>query len=299
MKTIILDCDPGYDDIVALMMAYYDPNINIAGITVVAGNQPIENSVKTTFDICSYLGIDIPIYKGSKKPLVREQIIAKGKFSQQPLNNITFDSKDNYQCEDAINFIIKTLRQSSSPIVINATGPLTNIAKAIKQDPSIIENIDSIILMGGALECGNITPYAEFNFFADPEAAEIVLNSKCKIFMITLDTTSKAICSSSMIESINCKTSKPFLLLKEILELYQGDTNHIMPLHDPLTIGYLIDNSIFDFEENSISINTDFSSKEYGRVFKNSNSKSIVKIATEYNNEKFYNLLFSLLNKHQ
>ncbi len=135
MTNIILDVDPGYDDVVAIMLANLSDKLNVLGITVVAGNQSIDNNVENTLDICDYLNIDTPVFKGSSKPITRNQVIAKGKFSQTSLKNIKFNNvSKKIEMINAIDYIIDTINNSSTPITIVATGPLTNIALAIKKN---------------------------------------------------------------------------------------------------------------------------------------------------------------------
>ena len=207
-KKIILDCDPGHDDAVAIMLAAASDEIDILGITCVAGNSTLENTKQNSLKICTLIGrSDIRIYSGSSKPIKFDLVTAAHVHGKSGLD---FEGKEIYIKEDykiseinAVDFIIQTCHSEKEPIYLCPTGPLTNIALALKKDPSISSKIKEIVFMGGAAMClGNITPTSEFNIYVDPHAANIVLKSNIPITMMGLDVTHKVNVNDKIIEDI-------------------------------------------------------------------------------------------------
>lgn len=249
MKTrkIILDCDPGHDDAVAIMMAGKHPSLDLLGITVVAGNQTLDKTLVNALNVCQCIGLDVPVFKGCSKPLVREQITAGSIHGKSGLDGPVFaplKKKENQQ--HAVDFLIETLMASQGDITIVATGPLTNIAMAMRMEPKIVNKIDQIVLMGGAYQLGNVTPAAEFNIYADPEAAYVVFNSKRPIVMMGLDLTRQAQAYPSIVERIGRRKTKAAKLFYDMMTFFNKTQKEIYgwegaPLHDPTCIAYLID----------------------------------------------------------
>ena len=249
MKTrkIILDCDPGHDDAVAIMMAGKHPSLDLLGITVVAGNQTLDKTLVNALNVCQCIGLDVPVFKGCSKPLVREQITAGSIHGKSGLDGPVFaplKKKENKQ--HAVDFLIETLMASQGDITIVATGPLTNIAMAMRMEPKIVNKIDQIVLMGGAYQLGNVTPAAEFNIYADPEAAYVVFNSKRPIVMMGLDLTRQAQAYPSIVERIGRRETKAAKLFYDMMTFFNKTQKEIYgwegaPLHDPTCIAYLID----------------------------------------------------------
>lgn len=193
-RPVIMDCDPGNDDAVALLYAMAHPeHFNILGITTINGNVSLEQINKNALKICELGGrSDIPIYSGCKRPLVRQVIIRDHAHGECGMEGSSMpEPKAKIQEKSAVDFIIETLMNSKEKVTLLPTGPLTNIAVAMIIEPQIIEKIDEIILMGGAIAAGNVTPYAEFNMYSDPHAGSVVFSSGAKITMIGLDVTHK------------------------------------------------------------------------------------------------------------
>ena len=199
---IIHDCDPGHDDAVAILMAAVHPAIDLQAVTVVAGNQTLEKTVRNALNICSASGrfSDIPVAAGMSRPMVREQVVAGDIHGESGLDGPVFDEPDvGLDPRHAVDLIIDLLLDSDDPITIVPTGPLTNIGMAIRKEPDIVEKIERIVLMGGAYQHGNVTPSAEFNIYADPEAAHVVFTCGRPIVMMGLDVTRKALATPAMI----------------------------------------------------------------------------------------------------
>ena len=255
-KKIILDCDPGHDDAVAIMLAIANNEIDLLGITCVGGNATLENTKLNALKICSLLNReDIPIYAGADKPIVFDLVTAEHVHGKSGLDTdgdpITLDKNHKIQDLHAVDFIIKTCKDSDVPIYLCPTGPLTNIALSLKKDPSIKDKIKEIIFMGGAALClGNITPSAEFNIYVDPHAANIVLNSGIAITMMGLDVTHKVNVNDSIINSIKSNNNKASLFFADLMNFYSRFHRDLYksnesPLHDPCVIAYLFNHKLF------------------------------------------------------
>ena len=255
-KKIILDCDPGHDDAVAIMLAAAHDDIEILGITCVAGNATLENTKKNALKVCSLIGkTQIPIFSGADKPLNFDLVTAEHVHGKSGLDTDgnPIEILDGYTVEEmhAVDFIIDTCHQQKEPIYLCPVGPLTNIALALKKDPAIKSKIKEIVFMGGAAMClGNITPAAEFNIYVDPHAANIVLNSGVKTVMFGLDVTHKVNVNDKIIEDIKNNGNKSSILFADLMNFYSKTHRWVFnidesPLHDPCVIGYLIDENIF------------------------------------------------------
>tara|TARA_B110000438_G_scaffold255148_1_gene261781 strand:- start:180 stop:1121 length:942 start_codon:yes stop_codon:yes gene_type:complete len=270
MKKIILDCDPGHDDAVAIMLAAANESIDLLGITCVAGNASLLNTKQNALKICTLIGKEnIPIYAGADKPLKFDLVTAEHVHGKSGLDNegSEIKIKDDYTINEisAVDFIIKTCHEQTEPIYLCPVGPLTNIALALEKDPTIKNKIKEIVFMGGAAMClGNITPVAEFNIYVDPHAANIVLNSGIKIIMFGLDVTHKVNVNDKIISDIKNNGNKSSIFFADLMNFYSKTHREVFeidesPLHDPCVIGYLIDENLFSgkfvnvqVEENSL-----------------------------------------------
>ncbi len=225
-KKIILDCDPGHDDAVAIMLAVAKWWNNLLGITCVGGNATLENTKLNSLKICSLLNRqDIPIYAGADKPIVYDLVTAEHVHGKSGLDTygepIIINPDHKIQDLNAVDYIIKTCKDSEEPIYLCPTGPLTNIALSLQKDPSIKNKIKEIVFMGGAaLSLGNITPAAEFNIYVDPHAANIVLNSGISITMMGLDVTHKVNVNDKIIKSIKSNNNKASIFFADLMEFY-------------------------------------------------------------------------------
>ena len=255
-KKIILDCDPGHDDAVAIMLAAASDELEVLGITCVGGNATLDNTIINTLKVCSLIQKEeIKIYAGCNKPLIYPLVTAEHVHGKSGLDtegsSIKISSNYKTQKQHAVDFIIECCYSQNEKIYICPTGPLTNIASALKKDPSIKNNIQEIIFMGGvAMNLGNITPAAEFNIFVDPHAANIVLNSGITLIMMGLDVTHKVNVDDNIIDNILSNKNKSSKFFAELMHFYSKFHRKLYninssPLHDPCVIAHLIDSSIF------------------------------------------------------
>lgn len=259
-RKIILDCDPGHDDAIAMLMANAHPDIELLGITIVAGNQTLKNTVRNGLNVAQLLDMNTKIYPGMPQPLVREQVVAGNVHGKTGLDGPIFGALHRTaEKESGIQFIIKTLLASDGDITLVPTGPLTNIATAMRTEPLIIPKIKEIIMMGGAYGTGNFTPSAEFNVFADPEAAHVVFKSGIPIVMMGLDLTNQTICTPDIIERMEAVGNKAGKLFGDLMSFtlktqFKEFGLEAGPIHDATTIGYLINPDLFDVQNMFVEV---------------------------------------------
>ena len=190
-RNIVLDCDPGHDDAVAILLAGKNPNLNLLGISVVAGNQTIEKTARNALNVATFLGINVPIAIGCEFPMVRERVICAAIHGESGLDGFEFPNYgDKFDKRHGVQLIIDSV-MNNDKVTIVATGPLTNVAMAIKMEPKILERLDEIVIMGGSVDNGNTSPAAEFNIMCDPEAAHVVFSSGVTVRMVGLNVTRK------------------------------------------------------------------------------------------------------------
>lgn len=305
---VILDCDPGHDDAVALMLAGKAPEINLLGVTVVAGNQTIEKTTHNALCLCEYLGIDVPVAMGSARPLVKEPVICPQIHGESGLDGFTFPPlTKKIDPLDAVSWIIKTCLENEGVILV-PTGPLTNIARALLREPKIKEHISKIVLMGGSVGAGNVTPAAEFNIFVDPEAADIVFTSTLPIYMNGLDVTRRALVLPSVIERMGKIKNKASGLFVDLMVSFNATQKKIFswieggPLHDPVTIVSLLDPSSVKYEYMNATIDVS-KGPSYGRTncdqFNYLHQTPNAYVAMDIDVDKYWNQVERILRLYQ
>lgn len=261
-RKVIIDCDPGIDDSLALLLALNSPELEVLGITICSGNVPAKLGAKNalkTLQICSSL--HIPVYVGEEYPLERELVTAQDTHGEDGLGeNFYSDIEETRFNYDGVEFILDTLRIHKD-ISIIALGPLTNIARAIMKEKEAFENLDEFISMGGAFRIqGNCSPVSEFNYWVDPHAADYVYrNIPRKIHMVGLDVTRKIVLTPNIVEFINRLDKKLGKYITEITRFYidfhweqEGIIGCV--INAPLAIAYFIDRSICSGFESSVEI---------------------------------------------
>ncbi len=306
-EKVILDVDPGHDDAVAIMLAAKNPKIDLLAITVVAGNQTLEKTTRNTLNVCSHLGINVPISAGMDRPMVRKQVIAENIHGETGLDGPHFGNvKVELDKRHAVDLIIDLLMESDRDINLVPTGPLTNIAMAMRKEPRIVDKIKRIVLMGGAYTIGNVTPAAEFNIFADPEAAHVVFSSGRPIVMMGLDLTRQALATKEVVDKIKTIDNKASKLFVDLMEFFTKTQHEVFgweapPTHDPTTIAYLIDPSVIKTKPMHVEIELK-SDTCYGRTvcdyFGITGKKPNVDVATELDFDKFWNLIYETLRMY-
>lgn len=270
-RKIILDCDPGHDDAFAILLAGNNPNIELLGLTIESGNQTLEKTGRNALNLCQYLDIDVPVCLGARNPIIKEVEICDAIHGETGLDGFEFPLlKKEYDRRHAAIFIIQTILESHEKVTIVTTGPMTNLALALRLEPKIQNNIEEVVFMGGSYQNGNVSPAAEFNILCDPEAAYIVVTSGLKVTMIGLDVTRKALVMPEVIERMDKINNKASLLFTNLMKVFNENQKRVFgflgsPLHDPVTIAYLIDPSVIDLSY--VNCNIDIShGPSYGRT---------------------------------
>ena len=247
---VILDCDVGHDDAIALMLGAAHPEIDLLGICAVAGNQILKKTLTNTLNVVQHLGLDIPVYSGMDRPIVRDQIIASEIHGESGLDGPVFEPlKIKAQPKHAVAYIIETLMNSEEKITLVPVGPLSNIGMAIRLEPKIIDKIERIVLMGGAYGLGNRTASAEFNILVDPEAAHIVFSSGVPIVMMGLDLTNQTLADMSVIERMEKLGNKAGKLFGDMMR-FTFESQRINglsagPVHDVTAMAYVVRPDLF------------------------------------------------------
>ena len=297
---IILDCDPGHDDAVAIMLAGKSPKIDLLGITVVAGNQTLDNTQRNALNVVQCLGLDVPVYAGCGQPMIREKMTAGDIHGKTGLDGPVFEPLTRkLEPEHGVNFIIQTLMESNDPITMVTTGPMTNLGMAIRMEPRIVEKIQRIVLMGGAYTNGNVTPAAEFNIIADADAAYVCFTSGRPITMVGLDVTRKALCYPSIVERMDKVGNKASKLFVDLMKHFCKSQKEVFgweggPLHDPITVAYLIDPTVLTTKPMHAEIDIR-STQSYGRTncdyFGYQKKEPNADVAIDIDVEKFWNMI--------
>lgn len=261
---VILDCDPGHDDAIALILALASPELKVLAVTTSAGNQTPDKTLNNALRILTLLGRDdIPVAAGAPKPLARELIIADNVHGESGLDGPKLpDPAFAPVAMTALELMAKCLRESPEPVTLVPTGPLTNIALLLAAHPELKSKIARIVLMGGAAGAGNWTPAAEFNIYVDPEAADMVFKSGLPITMCGLDVTHEAQVMDEDIERVRTITNPVAQCVAGLLDffmIYHRDPKWGFagaPLHDPCTIAWLLAPALFHGVECRVDIET-------------------------------------------
>ncbi|MCB4379014.1 nucleoside hydrolase, partial [Synechococcus sp. MU1644] len=265
-RKIIIDTDPGQDDAVAILLALASPeDVDVLGITAVAGNVPLELTAKNARIICELAGkTDVPVFAGCDRPLGRDLVTAEHVHGKTGLDGPSLsDPQMPLQEQHAVDFIIETVRaHDTGTITLCPLGPLTNVATAFQRAPDIVEKVQQIVLMGGAyFEVGNITPTAEFNIYVDPEAADIVFKSDVDIVVMPLDVTHKALVTKPRNDAFRALGTPVGVAVAEMTDFFERFDKEKYgsagaPLHDPCVTAYLIRPDLFTGRHVNVEVET-------------------------------------------
>ncbi|MGX9353853.1 nucleoside hydrolase [Roseobacteraceae bacterium S113] len=265
-RKIIIDTDPGQDDAVAILLALASPeDLDVLGITAVAGNVPLALTQKNARIICELAGKpETRVFSGCDAPLARPLVTAEHVHGKTGLDGPTLpDPTMALQDQHAVDFIIDTLRKEpAGSVTLCPLGPLTNVATALERAPDIAARIQEIVLMGGAyFEVGNITPAAEFNIYVDPEAAKIVFACGAPITVLPLDVTHKALVTKPRNDAFRALGTPVGQAVAEMTDFFERFDKEKYgsagaPLHDPCVTAYLLDPDLFTGRHINVEIET-------------------------------------------
>ena len=270
-QPVVLDCDPGHDDALAILLAASAPALELVAITTVAGNQSLDKTTLNARRVCSVAGIEgVPVAAGCDRPLVRERIAAPEIHGESGLDGPAFEAPTvPLDPRHGVDVIIEA-SQTHPGVVLVATGPLTNVATALSRDPDLGKRLERIVLMGGAIGLGNVTPAAEFNIGADAEAARAVFESGIPITMVPLETTHRALATDDVITRIAALDFPLARICVELLGFFADTSRRVFgfeapAVHDPCAVAWLLDPTIVPTKPMRVDIETraEFS---YGRT---------------------------------
>jgi purine nucleosidase len=263
-RPVIIDCDPGQDDAVNLLLAMSSPeDLHILGITTVAGNVPLPLTERNARLMCDIAGRrDVPVFAGCERPFVRRLQTAEAVHGRTGIDGIDItEPQTPLQRQHAVDFIVETLRSAADDsITLVPTGPLTNIAMAIVKAPSILPKIREIVLMGGAMrEAGNHSPSAEFNILVDPHAAHVVFGCGRPIVAMGLDVTHQVVSTPARVDRIRALGNRAALATAGMLDFYSRHDSmkygiEGSPLHDPCTVAWLLRPRIFEGKQCNVEV---------------------------------------------
>ena len=266
-RKIIIDTDPGQDDAVAILLALASPEeIDLLGITCVAGNVPLALTARNARIVCELAGRpDVKVFAGCDRPMNRPLVTAEHVHGKTGLDGIDLPAPEMaLQPGHGVDFIIDTLRaEPAGSVTLVPIGPLTNIATAFTRAPDVVEKVQAVVLMGGAyFEVGNITPAAEFNIYVDPEAAKVVFNSGVDLVVMPLDVTHKALTTRPRVEAFRTlpgRVGPAVASWTDFFERFDKEKygSEGAPLHDPCTIAWLLQPSLFAGRHINVEIETE------------------------------------------
>jgi purine nucleosidase len=262
MEKIILDCDPGHDDAIAILLAAGNPQIDLLGITTVSGNHNVENTTRNALSVCTAYGIKVPVAKGSPGPLLIDQVLAIEIHGETGLDGpVLPPASFELDKRHAVDFIIDTvMAHEPKTVTLVPVGPYTNIALAVRKDPRIVERVKGVVAMGGAYTRGNITPAAEFNIYGDPEAADVVFRAKWDVTMVGLDLTqTQALATPDLqdrVRAVGGPMAKFILDIWEFIATTHGGLLQIEypAIHDACCVAAMIDPTVFTTEKADIRV---------------------------------------------
>ncbi len=249
---IILDCDPGHDDAIAMLLAWGNPDIELVGVTTVMGNQTIEKVTRNALAVARIAGITgVPFARGAHRPLVRQIEVAESIHGASGLDGPELPEPTlQLDPRHAVDFIIDTIMAADiGEITLVPTGALTNIAMAVRKEPRIVERVKQVVLMGGGVNVGNWSATSEFNIVIDPEAAHIVFNESWPLTMVGLDLTHDALATPAVVAAIAAVDTAPSRFVGELLQFF-GETYRDQqgfehpPVHDPCAVAFVIDPTV-------------------------------------------------------
>ena len=301
---IILDCDPGHDDAMAILLAAANPAVELLGITTVSGNGSLEKVTYNALRMCAVANIVVPIAKGANDPLAGMASAAPTIHGATALDGAQLP-EPTFEISQlsAVELIAKLVSECDRKVTLIPTGPLTNIAMFLQAHPELHNRIEHISFMGGSTERGNWTPYAEFNIWADPEAADIVMRSGLPLIMSGLNITHQALATPEILDRISALDSKLASTVVDLLRFFATTYREVFgmpdpPVHDPVALAIVIDASVARLVSAPVAIEL------HGELTRGATAVDLygttgqaanVDVAIELDVEKFWNMMIDAL----
>ena len=255
---VLIDCDPGHDDAMALLLALASPELELLGVTTVHGNQTLDKTTANALRVLEFAGRgDIPVAAGADRPLLREPRVAAHVHGESGLDGPDLPPPQGAPVDaHAVEFLADRVRSAGRPVTLIPTGPLTNVALLLAQHPDI--ELERIVLMGGAIAEGNITPAAEFNIWVDPEAAARVFASGVDVTMVGLDVTHRALMTAEHSERLRA-AGRVGTMVAELWAFYYRWNSRVYefpgaPVHDALAVAHVIRDDLLRTEHRNVAI---------------------------------------------
>jgi inosine-uridine nucleoside N-ribohydrolase len=257
---ILIDCDPGHDDAMALLLALASPELELLGVTTVHGNQTLDKTTVNALRVLELAGRgDVAVAAGADRPLTREPKVAASVHGESGLDGPDLPAPVNSPvAQHAVDFLAERLNAADRPVTLIPTGPLTNVALLLAQHPDVAANIERIVLMGGAIAEGNVTPAAEFNIWVDPEAAARVFASGLDVTMVGLDVTHRALMTPAHADTLRA-SGRIGTVVAELWAFYHQFHVRVYdfpgtPIHDALAVAHVIRDDLLRTERRNVEI---------------------------------------------
>jgi len=261
MTPIVLDCDPGHDDAIALLLALASPELELLGVTTTYGNQTLEKTTANALRVLELVGRqDVPVAVGASAPLERELVVAAHVHGESGLDGPTLPPASTEPVsDDAVAWLARVIDGAGTPVTLVPTGPLTNVARYLETHGTA--GLERIVLMGGAIAEGNMTPAAEFNIWADPEAAQIVFDAELDVTMIGLDVTHKAVTGPGVQRRLR-ETGRVGVFVAELVEFFTVYHRQTYgwdgaPIHDAVAVAHLLAPDLVETRLRNVEVERD------------------------------------------
>jgi purine nucleosidase/pyrimidine-specific ribonucleoside hydrolase len=305
-RPLLLDCDPGHDDALAILLAHGSPGADLRAITTVVGNQTLEKTTLNARRVCTVAGIDVPIAAGCEAPLERPALVAPHIHGESGMDGPSFGPPTVPVAPiHGVDLLLRELLGAPGEISLVPVGPLTNVATAIEREPGVAGAAREIVLMGGSYTQGNQTPTAEFNIVADPEAAAIVFGSGAAVTMVGLDVTHQALATEAVVARIRALGTPVGQMVLDLIGFFAATYERefgfgAAPVHDPVAVAGVIEPGVLELREVFVAVETrgewttgttvvDF----HGRYRRPANAR----VAVGLDVERFWDLMLDALER--
>lgn len=300
----LIDCDPGADDVMALMIGLKKFDDQIQGIITVSGNVPIEAVTANACAVVELAKKSVPVCQGSDAPLIKAPYLASDVHGEGGIGPLKLHSGSRHLVDmNFVDFYLEKIMESTEKTTIIALGPLTNIAILIKSHPEVMEKIERIVFMGGSYNDGNVTPYAEFNAYVDPEAYKILFDSPLDLTMVGLDATHMTLLHQEEIQKKIQASSDASLFMKNLLSWYTDNVMEVYGyegahMHDPSAIMYILYPEIFKIFKANLEISTNDDVTRGKIMINHQNQRKNITVVSSLDNNLFKKYFFEIIDQY-